>query len=150
MEKIVKAEVHRLVVVDEGDRVVGIISLSDILQYLVMRPELKEVTMAEIDAVMNPQTPDDVFLLNQPPSPLPPPPTSPGGGGPKLAGTPEIIQPFQHKFEVMKLDEEELLHPPSSNQQNHQNHQHDEVNNDKDANRENHTIIEEEDEREKT
>jgi 5'-AMP-activated protein kinase regulatory gamma subunit len=32
MDKIVKAEVHRLVVVDEQDRVVGIISLSDILQ----------------------------------------------------------------------------------------------------------------------
>ncbi len=32
MEKIVKAEVHRLVVVDEEDRVVGVISLSDILQ----------------------------------------------------------------------------------------------------------------------
>lgn len=35
MEKIVKAEVHRLVVVDEKDRVVGIISLSDILQVIL-------------------------------------------------------------------------------------------------------------------
>jgi 5'-AMP-activated protein kinase regulatory gamma subunit len=32
MEKQVKAEVHRLVVVDEQERVVGIVSLSDILQ----------------------------------------------------------------------------------------------------------------------
>ncbi|CAG7719191.1 unnamed protein product [Allacma fusca] len=48
MEKIVKAEVHRLVVVDEQDRVVGVISLSDILQYLVMRPELKEVNDKEV------------------------------------------------------------------------------------------------------
>lgn len=32
MEKIVKAEVHRLVVVDEEERVAGVISLSDILQ----------------------------------------------------------------------------------------------------------------------
>ena len=34
MEKIVKAEVHRLVVVDAQDRVVGVISLSDILQVI--------------------------------------------------------------------------------------------------------------------
>lgn len=32
MERIVKAEVHRLVVVDEQDKVVGVLSLSDILQ----------------------------------------------------------------------------------------------------------------------
>lgn len=38
MEKIVRAEVHRLVVVDENDKVIGIISLSDILLYLVLRP----------------------------------------------------------------------------------------------------------------
>lgn len=39
MEKIVRAEVHRLVVVDENEKVIGIISLSDILLYLVLRPE---------------------------------------------------------------------------------------------------------------
>jgi 5'-AMP-activated protein kinase regulatory gamma subunit len=39
MEKIVRAEVHRLVVVDENEKVIGIISLSDILMYLVLRPE---------------------------------------------------------------------------------------------------------------
>jgi 5'-AMP-activated protein kinase regulatory gamma subunit len=38
MEKIVKAEVHRLVVVDENEKVTGIISLSDILFFLVVRP----------------------------------------------------------------------------------------------------------------
>ncbi|XP_014209245.1 5'-AMP-activated protein kinase subunit gamma-1-like [Copidosoma floridanum] len=38
MEKIVKAEVHRLVVVDEDGKVIGIISLSDLLHYLVLRP----------------------------------------------------------------------------------------------------------------
>ncbi|KAL4717662.1 hypothetical protein ACJJTC_000811 [Scirpophaga incertulas] len=38
MEKIVRAEVHRLVVVDEEDKVTGIISLSDLLMYLVLRP----------------------------------------------------------------------------------------------------------------
>ncbi|XP_021922600.1 5'-AMP-activated protein kinase subunit gamma-2 isoform X3 [Zootermopsis nevadensis] len=38
MERIVRAEVHRLVVVDEEDKVIGIISLSDLLLYLVLRP----------------------------------------------------------------------------------------------------------------
>ncbi|XP_047544225.1 uncharacterized protein LOC125076212 [Vanessa atalanta] len=38
MERIVRAEVHRLVVVDEEDKVIGIISLSDLLMYLVLRP----------------------------------------------------------------------------------------------------------------
>lgn len=38
MERIVRAEVHRLVVVDDDEKVIGIISLSDILLYLVLRP----------------------------------------------------------------------------------------------------------------
>ncbi|KAK7793407.1 hypothetical protein R5R35_014311 [Gryllus longicercus] len=38
MERIVRAEVHRLVVVDDADKVIGIISLSDLLLYLVLRP----------------------------------------------------------------------------------------------------------------
>lgn len=38
MERIVRAEVHRLVVVNENEKVIGIISLSDILLYLVLRP----------------------------------------------------------------------------------------------------------------
>ncbi|XP_046828995.1 serine-rich adhesin for platelets isoform X1 [Vespa crabro] len=38
MERIVRAEVHRLVVIDEDDKVIGIISLSDLLYYLVLRP----------------------------------------------------------------------------------------------------------------
>ncbi|KAL4107542.1 hypothetical protein QTP88_017873 [Uroleucon formosanum] len=38
IEKIVRAEVHRLVVVDVEDKVIGILSLSDILHYLVLRP----------------------------------------------------------------------------------------------------------------
>jgi len=38
MERIVKAEVHRLVVVDDENKVTGVISLSDILNFLVLRP----------------------------------------------------------------------------------------------------------------
>uniref|UniRef100_A0A0K8S8H9 CBS domain-containing protein n=2 Tax=Lygus hesperus TaxID=30085 RepID=A0A0K8S8H9_LYGHE len=38
IEKIVRAEVHRLVVTDDEDKVIGVLSLSDLLQYLVLRP----------------------------------------------------------------------------------------------------------------
>ncbi|KAG8223977.1 hypothetical protein J437_LFUL005590 [Ladona fulva] len=38
MERIVRAEVHRLVIVDEEEKVIGMISLSDLLMYLVLRP----------------------------------------------------------------------------------------------------------------
>ena len=38
MERIVRAEVHRLVVVDAVGRVIGVVSLSDILAELVLKP----------------------------------------------------------------------------------------------------------------
>jgi 5'-AMP-activated protein kinase, regulatory gamma subunit len=47
MERIVRAEVHRLVVVDELEKVIGIISLSDILLYLVLRPQNDGVGCSE-------------------------------------------------------------------------------------------------------
>lgn len=37
VETLVKAEVHRLVVTDQEKRVSGIVSLSDVLSYLVLR-----------------------------------------------------------------------------------------------------------------
>ncbi|KAJ8672077.1 hypothetical protein QAD02_004832 [Eretmocerus hayati] len=42
IEKIVRAEVHRLVVVDDSDKVIGIISLSDILCFLVLKPCIQD------------------------------------------------------------------------------------------------------------
>lgn len=42
---IVKAEVHRLVVVDKEERVAGIISLSDILKHLVLEPPGVDVSV---------------------------------------------------------------------------------------------------------
>jgi len=42
MERVVRAEVHRLVVVDDEDRVIGIISLSDILSFLVLRTRVDD------------------------------------------------------------------------------------------------------------
>ncbi|XP_072297624.1 5'-AMP-activated protein kinase subunit gamma-1-like isoform X2 [Eucyclogobius newberryi] len=49
VDRIVKAEVHRLVVVDEHSNIEGIISLSDILQALVLSPadKCKEETVTE-------------------------------------------------------------------------------------------------------
>ena len=38
IDRISNAKVHRLVVVDEDDVLVGIVSLSDILKYLVIEP----------------------------------------------------------------------------------------------------------------
>jgi predicted transcriptional regulator len=38
MERIVKAEVHRIVVVDNDEHVIGVLSLSDLLHYIVIRP----------------------------------------------------------------------------------------------------------------
>ncbi|XP_071451748.1 uncharacterized protein SNF4Agamma isoform X2 [Hetaerina americana] len=42
MERIVRAEVHRLVIVDDDEKVIGMISLSDLLMYLVLRPSAAE------------------------------------------------------------------------------------------------------------
>lgn len=44
MERIVRAEVHRLVITDDDSKVVGIISLSDILLFLVLRPSETSVS----------------------------------------------------------------------------------------------------------
>lgn len=38
VDKIVRAEVHRLVIVDEHEQVTGIVSLSDILSFLILKP----------------------------------------------------------------------------------------------------------------
>jgi len=43
MENIVKAEVHRLVIIDADDKVCGVISLSDILSYLVLNPAGQDI-----------------------------------------------------------------------------------------------------------
>jgi len=56
METIVKAEVHRLVIVNDDKKVCGVVSLSDILSYLVLRPtgEDKRTKVRK-----PPQTPDN-------------------------------------------------------------------------------------------
>lgn len=53
IEKIVRAEVHRLVIVDTDDKVIGILSLSDILHYLVLRPSGAERLLKAKDLYEN-------------------------------------------------------------------------------------------------
>ncbi|XP_025411675.1 5'-AMP-activated protein kinase subunit gamma isoform X2 [Sipha flava] len=53
IEKIVRAEVHRLVIVDTEDKVIGILSLSDILHYLVLRPSGAEQSLKNKDLYEN-------------------------------------------------------------------------------------------------
>ncbi len=38
VDKVVSAEVHRIVIVDSEDRLVGIVTMSNIIRYLVLRP----------------------------------------------------------------------------------------------------------------
>ncbi|CAF1465871.1 unnamed protein product [Rotaria magnacalcarata] len=46
MERIIKAEVHRLVVVDNDEHVIGVLSLSDLLYYIVIRPTKTEPSVS--------------------------------------------------------------------------------------------------------
>ncbi|XP_076471198.1 uncharacterized protein LOC143301061 isoform X3 [Babylonia areolata] len=55
MENIVKAEVHRLVVVDENRQVKGIVSLSDLLNYIILRPMAEDSTKGAAAAAAGPQ-----------------------------------------------------------------------------------------------
>lgn len=68
MERIVRAEVHRLVVVDENEKVIGIISLSDILLYLVLRPSGDgigtENSLRATDPILQSKSLDDDDLEN--------------------------------------------------------------------------------------
>lgn len=42
IERIIKAEVHRLVIVDSDEHVIGILSLSDLLAFIIIRPTKAE------------------------------------------------------------------------------------------------------------
>ncbi|GMR42078.1 hypothetical protein PMAYCL1PPCAC_12273, partial [Pristionchus mayeri] len=61
LESIVRAEVHRLIVTDENEKVTGIISLSDILKYLVLDRcapvSSSSLTMERVDEQMNDSSP---------------------------------------------------------------------------------------------
>lgn len=54
MERIVKAEVHRLVVVDHDEHVIGVLSLSDLLHYIVIRPTKTTTTTTTTKTMLVP------------------------------------------------------------------------------------------------
>ncbi|XP_022215957.2 uncharacterized protein LOC111069986 isoform X4 [Drosophila obscura] len=104
MERIVRAEVHRLVVVDEHRKVIGIISLSDILLYLVLRPSGEGVGGSESSLrASDPVLLRKVSEVEIPPatSATTPPPRSPSAG----SGNRSLIE---------DIPEEELA-PPAKN-----------------------------------
>jgi len=47
VERIIKAEVHRLVIVDNDEHVIGILSLSDLLDFIIIRPSKPEPAASE-------------------------------------------------------------------------------------------------------
>lgn len=63
MERIVKAEVHRLVVVDSEEHVIGVLSLSDLLNYIVRRPNQLDQSIPSGNASLpSPEVADDSVL----------------------------------------------------------------------------------------
>ncbi|KAF2367358.1 CBS domain [Trinorchestia longiramus] len=79
MDRIVRAEVHRLVVVDDSRKVIGVISLSDILKELVLKPCDDEnlLKKASVCDMVKDEIASEAALLSSPSSPSPQPPLSP-------------------------------------------------------------------------
>ncbi|UJR16183.1 hypothetical protein I4U23_003093 [Adineta vaga] len=53
IERIIKAEVHRLVIVDADEHVIGVLSLSDLLDFLIVHPPKSERSLSEPTSVTN-------------------------------------------------------------------------------------------------
>jgi hypothetical protein len=69
MERIVNKEVHRLVIVDSEMRVKGIISLSDILTYIVLKQDeqsTKTATLTQAFGLTRLSSNTDQILVNEP------------------------------------------------------------------------------------
>lgn len=69
VEIIARAEVHRLVIVDDKDTVAGVISLSDILSYLVLKPMQVQEGHKDVQIVIHEMTPipdsDEMSSVNE-------------------------------------------------------------------------------------
>jgi 5'-AMP-activated protein kinase regulatory gamma subunit len=64
MERIVKAEVHRIVVVDNDEHVIGVLSLSDLLYYIVIRPT-KTINLPTITTTSMPMLVPRINVSNE-------------------------------------------------------------------------------------
>lgn len=108
MERIVRAEVHRLVVVDSEDKVIGIISLSDILNYLVLKPcqdaepnRLAAATINQMEMqLQDPSTPViDSTVLGE-------------NEGPPASQTPSLLSPVDVSADDAPLSGQSDVTPP--------------------------------------
>ncbi|XP_069576345.1 5'-AMP-activated protein kinase subunit gamma-2-like [Brachyistius frenatus] len=109
VDRIVKAEVHRLVVVDEESRIIGIVSLSDILQALVLTPAglgRKESLPSQPTALdsLDPQTPFK-------PGPEENQDQNQDQGGDQDQGRDQGLDKVQDKGPDQGLDQDQVLEP---------------------------------------
>uniref|UniRef100_A0A6P4EM21 5'-AMP-activated protein kinase subunit gamma-1 isoform X4 n=1 Tax=Drosophila rhopaloa TaxID=1041015 RepID=A0A6P4EM21_DRORH len=127
MERIVRAEVHRLVVVDEHRKVIGIISLSDILLYLVLRPSGEGVGGSESSL----RASDPVLLRKVAEVEIPatattttPPPRSPSAG----SGNRSLIEDIPEEEPApTRSDDADSDNNKSASEDKANNNQHDQT-----------------------
>ncbi|XP_017074633.2 LOW QUALITY PROTEIN: uncharacterized protein LOC108110191 [Drosophila eugracilis] len=127
MERIVRAEVHRLVVVDEHHKVIGIISLSDILLYLVLRPSGEGVGGSESSL----RASDPVLLRKVAEVEIPaaattttPPPRSPSAG----SGNRSLIEDIPEEEPApTRSDDADSDNNKSASEDKANNNQHDQT-----------------------
>ncbi|KRK03010.1 uncharacterized protein Dyak_GE25715, isoform F [Drosophila yakuba] len=129
MERIVRAEVHRLVVVDEYRKVIGIISLSDILLYLVLRPSGEgvggsESSLRASDPVLLRKVAEVEIPATAAASTTTPPPRSPSAG----SGNRSLIEDIPEEEPApARSDDADSDNNKSASEDKANNNQHDQM-----------------------
>ncbi|EDV48282.2 uncharacterized protein LOC6553541 isoform X3 [Drosophila erecta] len=129
MERIVRAEVHRLVVVDEHRKVIGIISLSDILLYLVLRPSGEgvggsESSLRASDPVLLRKVAEVEIPATAAASTTTPPPRSPSAG----SGNRSLIEDIPEEEPApARSDDADSDNNKSASEDKANNNQHDQT-----------------------
>ncbi|XP_043657027.1 uncharacterized protein LOC122622553 isoform X3 [Drosophila teissieri] len=129
MERIVRAEVHRLVVVDEHRKVIGIISLSDILLYLVLRPSGEgvggsESSLRASDPVLLRKVAEVEIPATAAASTTTPPPRSPSTG----SGNRSLIEDIPEEEPApARSDDADSDNNKSASEDKANNNQHDQT-----------------------
>ncbi|XP_039496101.1 uncharacterized protein LOC120454662 isoform X2 [Drosophila santomea] len=129
MERIVRAEVHRLVVVDEHRKVIGIISLSDILLYLVLRPSGEgvggsESSLRASDPVLLRKVAEVEIPATAAASTTTPPPRSPSAG----SGNRSLIEDIPEEEPApARIDDADSDNNKSASEDKANNNQHDQM-----------------------
>ncbi|XP_036672631.3 uncharacterized protein SNF4Agamma isoform X3 [Drosophila suzukii] len=129
MERIVRAEVHRLVVVDEHRKVIGIISLSDILLYLVLRPSGEgvggsESSLRASDPVLLRKVAEVEIPADSAATTTTPPPRSPSAG----SGNRSLIEDIPEEEPApTRSDDADSDNNKSASEDKANNNQHDQT-----------------------